>query len=134
MALVSLHKLLFFINGQMGLKLHVFVLCLSCSSLREYRPSVCLSVTLSVKARFFEARILGIVCFYIQNDTIQYLEFLVRLSGLIKIISHPRLLFCACTRWCVRLLLGGVCGVCECGSGTVIGIEVVSELRSHTLG
>lgn len=47
------------------------------------------------------------------------------LSGLIQIISHPRLLFCACTRWCVRLLLGGVCGVF---AGLSFGVNVVLEL------
>lgn len=60
-------------------------------------------VTLSVKARFSEARIIGIVCFHIQSisdrNIIQYSESLVMLNNLIHIILHLRLSFGA--RVCV---------------------------------
>lgn len=68
------------------------------------------------------------------RNTIQYSESLVILSGLIHIILHPRLSFCACLcvcvsvfEWCVSMCMHEwvywFVSLCECGAGAVIGSE-----------
>lgn len=85
-------QFLFFINEQKRL-----ILCFSwlhmMSQFESYRLSVCLPVNMSVKTRCFEAKAPGIICFYIHNDPVHYLELVIISRGLIKMIFHPRFFF-----------------------------------------
>lgn len=46
-----------------------------------------------MKTGCFDAKAPGIICFYIHSDPFQYLELVVILRGLIKMIFHPRFFF-----------------------------------------